>query len=356
MKNSKTMLARFKRDSKESSPSQADEPTSGRVTNETVIHHRDEVLNKGRRFKYPFQRSKHKVAFISIGLALLAVLLLGGFTGLQLYRWQSTSDFTYKVTQILPFPVAKVNGSYTSYESYLFELKSSLHWQEKYGTTDHNSPDGKRQVEYLKYSALDQAMQNTIAHSLARKNNIHVSNQEVDAVVSGIKTNGGNLQQIIGEQFDFTETELRRYIKDNILRQKVARQLDTTAPKHAAQLLAEIKAGKSFAAVAQESSDDLATKQLGGDLGVVERNHANLPPQVAQKIFQLKVGEVSDVISTSSDYYIVMVTEKVDENRAKVSIIQVKVKDMSQYLQDYQKAHKVSEYIKLKQVNPLIQN
>lgn len=346
MKKPKQMLNKLKR---HKNPETVAIQTEQRVTNDTVSRHRDEVLSKGRQFKYPFQHSKHRVAIISIIVVAVALGLLGSYTGLQLYRWQDTSDFTKGVTGILPFPVAKVNNSHTSYESYLFELSSSLHWQEKYGTTDLKSPDGKRQIEYLKRSALDKAMTNSIARSLAKQHKLSVSNKEVDDVVARIKASGGDLSQILGESFDFTESELRRYIKDNILRQRVARELDKDAPKRAAVVLGEITAGKPFADAARSSSEDLETKQLGGDVGVVERGRANLPPEVAEKVFQLAPGQVSDVIKTSSDYFIVTVTEKVDENRAKVSIIRIKVKDMTQYLKEYREQNKVKEYIKLQQ-------
>ncbi len=350
MKKLTPLLNKRKQQTKkaEPTPSESDQ----RVTNDSVSRHRDEVLSKGRQFKYPFQHSKHRVAIVSIAVVMIALGLLGSYTGLQLYRWQDTSDFTKGVTGILPFPVARVNKSYTSYESYLFELTSSLHWQEKYGTTDLRSPDGKRQIEYLKRSALDKALTNTIARSLAKKNAISVTDKEVDDVVARIKSSGGDLKQILGESFDFTESELRRYIRDNILRQKVARELDKAAPKRAETVLAEIKAGKSFADAAKSSSEDLETKQLGGDIGVVERGRANLPPEVAEKVFQLQPGQVSDVIKTSSDYFIVAVTEKVDENRAKVAIIRIKVKDMTQYLKEYRAQNNVKEYIKLQQINP----
>lgn len=322
---------------------------SERVTNESVSKHRDEVLSVGRRFKYPFAHSKHRVAIISVGVVIAAVLLLGVTTGLQLYKWQNTSNFTRSVTAILPFPVARVNGAFTPYESYLFELGSSIHWQEKYGTTDLKSPDGKRQIDYLKRSALDKAMTNTIAKTLAKENKISVEDSEIDAVVARIKASGGDLNQILGESFDFTEAELRRYIKDNILRQKVAQKLDKEAPVRADQVLAEIKAGKAFSDAAKDSSEDLETKQYGGDIGVVEKGRASLPTEVSEKIFQLQPGQVSDVIATSSDYFIVTVTEKVDENRARVSLIRIKVKDMAEYLKEYREQKKVREYIRIGQ-------
>lgn len=344
-------LAKLKR----SAPKKSVPPKEGvsTVTNNSVSRHRDEILQRAQKFKYPFHRSKHRIAIISIAVVAAAILLLGSFMVLRLYRWQNTSDFTRRVTSILPFPVANVNGERTSYESYLFELNSSIHWQEKYGTTDLQSPDGQRQIEFLKRSALDKAMTNTVAATLARKNNISVSSQEIDAVVARIKAGGGNLDQILSEQYNFTESELRRSIKNSILQRKVAHELDKDAPKRAEALLAQIKAGTPFSDVAKNSSEDLETKQLAGDIGVVQRGRANLPDEVTEAVFKLQPKQVSEVISTSGDYFIAQVTEKVDENRVRVSLIRIKVKDMNQYLQEYQEQGKVKEYIKLESVQPI---
>ena len=341
------VLAKFKGGKKPPASEQPVPPE--RVTNDSVSKHRDEMLNKGRRFKYPFYRSKHRIAIISIIVVVASVVLLGGFMVLRLYKWQDTSTFSRSVTRILPFPVARVNDDFTSYESYLFELGSSIHWQEKYGTTDLNSPDGKRQIEYLKRSALDKAEMNTIAHSLADKNDISVSDEEIDAVVARIGSTGGDLSKILGEQFAFTEGELRRYLENSILREKVAHELDKEAPERAKTIRQRIKSVKNFGDIAKKYSEDLETKQIAGDIGVVEKGRANLPNEVSEMIFKMKKGQISDVISTDNDYYIVALNEKVDENRARVSIIRIKVKDMKQYLSEYREQDKVSEYIKLEE-------
>ncbi|MCA9309325.1 peptidylprolyl isomerase [Candidatus Saccharibacteria bacterium] len=326
-----------------------EEPTPDapeRVTNQSVDQHRDEVLSRGRKFKYPFQHSKHRVALTSLVIVVASLLVLSLFTGYQLYRRQSTGDFTYRVTQIIPFPVAKVNGNFVSYERYLFELRPNIYWLSQYGTTDLQSPDGKRQIEHYKNESLKRAMENTVAADLAKANNITVTDKEVDASIDRVQSLGGDLDQVVAEEYNFSVKDFRRLRKEALIRLKVAKALDKEAPKHAQKVLNEIKAGKPFADAAKEYSDDLETKQLGGDVGVVEKGKAKLREEVAAEAFKLEAGAVSGVIETENgDYYIIKVNEKLDENRVKISMIRIAVKDMSEYVAEYEKAGKVSRYI-----------
>lgn len=320
--------------------------SGSRVTNDSVRKHRDEVLSRGRKFKYPFQHSKHRVALTSLVLAVGSLLFLSVITGYQLYTRQSTSDFTYQVTQVIPFPAAKVNGDVVSYESYLFELKPSLYWLEQFGTTDLKSPDGLRQIEYYKKESLNRAIANTIAQDLAKQNNITVDDADVDESVSRVEALGGNLDQVVAEQYSFSVDDFKRLKRDALLRLKVAKELDKEAPALAEKVVAEIKAGKSFEDAAKQYSDDVETKQLGGDLGIVEKDKAKLRKEVIDAVFKLEVGAVSDVIETENgDYYIVKVTEKIDETRAKMSLIRINVKGMDEYRQEFEKAGKVTRYI-----------
>ena len=348
----KQLKRRLTRSAPASPPKQAPAQIAERVTNDTVSKHREEMLSRARKFKYPFYKSKHRVALISVSIVLVALALLGTFTSWRLYVSKNTGEFTYRVTQILPFPVARVNNSYASYESYLFQLRHNVYWLEQFGTTDLRSPDGKRQIEYLKRLALDKALETTIAKKFAKENDIKVSDEEIDEVVKRVSTSGGDLGSILKEQYNLTENEYRRLTKDEILKAKVAKSLDKEAPERAKKILGSIVAGKDFAKVAKESSDDEETKQLGGEFGVVEKGKATLPKEVSDKIFDLKKGQVSEVIETPTDYYIVKVIDKIDSNRSKIAIIRISVKDISSYLEKYKKDNKVKEYIKLENITP----
>lgn len=346
MKKPKLIPSKLQRKKKQ--PPVQEEAAAPRVTNDSVAHHRDEILSKAKKYKYPVHKSKHRIVLVSVAVVVGALVILSAFTGLQLYKWQNTSDFTYGVTSVLPFPVAKVDGKQVSYESYLFELRSTLHWAERRETTDLRSPDGQRQIEYWKRQALDKAMVNTLAKSFAKQHNITVSEAEVDETIERVKSVGGDLQTILSDEFNFGEGDFRRSRREAILRIKVAHQLDTDAPQRAQKVLSEIQGGKPFADAAKEYSEDLETKQVAGDIGVVEKGRAGLPEQVSEVLFKIEPGQVSDVITTNEDYFIVTVSERVDESKVKASIIRIKVKDINQYLKEYKEQNKVTEYIKFK--------
>lgn len=63
-------------------------------------------------------------------------------------------------------------------------------------------------------------------------------------------------------------------------------------------LAARIRAGESFASVAEKESDDVQSGSRGGSLGTIQLNDANLPPDVAAVITNLPPGQVSAPVRT----------------------------------------------------------
>src|SRR5690606_35283970 len=97
-----------------------------RITNETVAEHRERILAGGRRFKYPMQYARHRLVIVTVALVAAALLLMGLFTWWQLYVAQSTNPILYRVTRIIPLPVASVDGQTVRYSDYLMYYNSSI--------------------------------------------------------------------------------------------------------------------------------------------------------------------------------------------------------------------------------------
>ena len=84
---------------------------------------------------------------------------------------------------------------------------------------------------------------------------------------------------------------------------------DRAARVRADSLLARIRAGEDFDAIAARFSDDPATKDKGGDIGVFARGAMLQPFEDA--VFAMQAGEVAGPVKTEVGYHIIQCTEHV---------------------------------------------
>ena len=59
-----------------------------------------------------------------------AIIGLLVYCSLALYKFYQYNTFVYRVTQVIPFPIAKAGSHYINYENYLFELRHYVHYYE----------------------------------------------------------------------------------------------------------------------------------------------------------------------------------------------------------------------------------
>lgn len=89
---------------------------------------------------------------------------------------------------------------------------------------------------------------------------------------------------------------------------------DKAARAKAEDLLKQIRAGKNFAALAKEHSDDKESGAKGGDLGQMLRG--SLPPELEAAVTNLKPGEVTTApVRTRFGYHIAKLTAYQPEQR-----------------------------------------
>jgi peptidyl-prolyl cis-trans isomerase D len=84
-------------------------------------------------------------------------------------------------------------------------------------------------------------------------------------------------------------------------------QDDAAALKQAEEVLAQLKAGKDFGALAQQYSQDPGSAKNGGDLGWAERGAFVAP--FADALFGMKVGEIKGPVKTQFGYHIIRLDE-----------------------------------------------
>lgn len=141
-----------------------------------------------------------------------------------------------------------------------------------------------------------------------------------------VDTYKANVQQFLDnvKSLNFTETELRQYAKNSLLRERVIEAITKDVPaseekvwaRHillkdeasAQAVLKRIQAGEDFGKVAQEVSEDTGTKESGGDLGWF--GTGQMVETFEKAAYALKPGEVSQPVQSTFGYHIIQLIGK----------------------------------------------
>ncbi len=93
----------------------------------------------------------------------------------------------------------------------------------------------------------------------------------------------------------------------------------------AQEVLKQIRAGKDFAALAKEHSEDTASAQKGGEIGWITRGQT--VPEFEEKAFSMKPGEITDVIKTQYGLHIIKLLERQQARLKPLSEVEAAVRE-----------------------------
>ncbi|MBX4197107.1 peptidylprolyl isomerase [Candidatus Saccharibacteria bacterium] len=330
-----------------------------KITTETIAEHREQVLKGARKFIYPLAHSKRTIIAVTASVILAAGIGLMVYCSLALYKFYQYNTFLYRVTQVVPFPIAKAGSHYVTYENYLFELRHYVHYWESQQQRNFAGADRQQLLSFRK-QALQSVIDNAYVKQLAGQHHLSVGNKEVNARLDEVRAQnrlGGDnkvFADVLRSYWGWSISDFKRSLKQEILAEKVAAALDTPATQKAASAAAQAKAGADFTTLAKQLSDDPTAKDNGGDYGFpITKTNPNLPPEVISALFSLKNGQVSDMILASPvianqgpSLQIVKVTS-ISGNSVTAQHIVINLKDISGNIKALKKQKPVHEYVQL---------
>lgn len=325
-----------------------------RITNETVAEHREQILAGGRKFKYPVQYAKHKLVLNSIFIAIGAIILLVVLGWYLLYHAQLMTKSMYRLTQLVPVPVANIDGENVRYSEYLKKYRSDIFSLVQQEQINLNSVDGKRQSEYYKRRELDSAIKDAYVNKLARENKVTVTRAEVDDFITRtVNSKSISLEAyektVLRNFYDWSLDEYRGVVKARLLMQKVSFAIDDKARSRADKLVQQLaQPGADFAAIATKESDDMATRPNGGDVGSLPLDNQDVNGLVAAAK-RLSPGQVSGPIEGSDGYYIIKLADK-NEGSVHFSQIKIGLTELDERFNAIKNSNKVKEYIKVEKL------
>ena len=243
--------------------------------------------------------------------------------------------------------VAVVNDDIITYLDLQKEMQP---YEDKIRISDYSSDEEKRMLEKVRSEVLNRMIDERLAEQEARKNNITISEAEIDNSIENIKAannwNDESFKAML-ERRGISLEEYRKSVKENGMRVKLVNSavksaivvtkedaqayyeahresyagelhyhlehITTLVPKGATdeaqtflrqkmeKIYDELQAGVSFETMVQKYSQ-ASNGIMAGDLGSV--NFADIAPQLQAAVKSLAIGEYTPVIQTDRGYQI----------------------------------------------------
>jgi hypothetical protein len=345
----KKLPFRRRKDAKQAIPS--------RITNETVAEHRERILAGGRRFKYPMQYARHRLVFNTVIVTLVTLLLFAVVGWWQLYLVQNTDSFLYRVTRVLPLPVASVDGEAVRYSTYLMYYNSSAHYLQQSEQVDLSSGDGERQLDYVKRKSMDNVIADAYALKLSRALNITVSEQQVDQVIKNdLNTANGPISQVTYDASALTilgwsPDEYRQDAKSKLIHQEVSYAIDSAAKQKANEAAQLLKTpNPDLVTIASTLGGQGAGKVTIGASGMVPLTNSD--GGLSAEAAKLQKGQFSPAVkpTTGDGYYFVQLLDKTD-TQINYQYIRIPLTVFDEKLAALKKDGKIHEYISIPSVD-----
>ena len=324
--------------------------TATRITDGNIDEKREEVLARGKKFKYPFQYAKHKLIVNTVLIGVSAVLLAVFLGWLELYKFQDTGDVVYRLTRVLPVPVAEVDGEKVRYSDYLMLYRSSVAAIESQQGILSNSEEDQQMKAQYKVEAMDRAVSYSYALKLARELDIEVSDEMVNELmvehrtVDGVERSEEAFAGIIKDNFGLSLDEYRRMLYLSLVEKEVSVSLDEEALALKLEIESILGNGSDdLAGIADSLGENVVYSETGG---MVEE--MNLDGGRASIAAELELGEVSEgFVSKNGDgYYFVKLLDKAD-GQVNYASLWVPFSAFDKKLAEVEEEGKVKIYIEL---------
>lgn len=317
---------------------------------EKVDERREEVLSKGRKFKYPLQWNRHRIVINTILISIIVIAMVVIGVWLALYRFNMTNELLFRITKVIPVPVASVESENVLFSDYLMLYRSSINSIERQSGSQFDESSLNELRDEYKKSALLESEKYAYAAKLAKDLGITVTDDEVNKEferhlnIGGTQRSEESFIKIIGDNFGLDKSEYKRMLYLSLLKSKVEIEIDSEANKIAKQVENTLSEnGYDYKAVAEALGDKITYQETGGLV-----DSKNIDGGRASEAMRLEPGQSSNrFISMNGDgYCFVKLINKTD---TQVNFVSIKVPftQFDKQFNELQESGKITDYITL---------
>jgi peptidyl-prolyl cis-trans isomerase D len=245
----------------------------------------------------------------------------GKFVGVELYTRYVTSQLGYRTAAEFEEDLAR-DITVSKIES---ALTSSVVISPKAAEAEYKRTTENAKIRYVLLPAAQQAATikvtpaeveayyraNQAKYTHGEQRNVRYLLADLNKIRANITPTDENLRKFYNdnrEQFKANEAAKVQHILVKV-DPNAAPTVDAAAKAKAEGIVAQLRGGSDFAALARANSDDPSSSSMGGEMGWVERGLTVAPFE--QAIFSIPLNTISDPIRTPEfGYHIVRVTER----------------------------------------------
>jgi parvulin-like peptidyl-prolyl isomerase len=293
---------------------------------------------------------------LSTTVVLLVMSILAGGCGGQPTPVETISTTPSRVEGL----AALVNGQPIGQEEYAKQVAQVEAFFAQEGL-DPESDEGRERLAQARRQVLEQMIDQELIRQAAVEMGVSISEAELEASVQDIIEQSGGQEQFdqslqgMGTTYD----DFRQMLLDQLLSEAVysavtasispvaeqvhARHVLLPTRERAEEVLARLQAGEDFSYLAREYSEDISSRESGGDVGFFPRGV--MPPEVEEVAFRLEVGEISEIVETQFGFHIVQVLEREEREMAVEVFESLRQQTFMQWLQDRREAATIERFV-----------
>ncbi|MFZ2226200.1 MAG: peptidylprolyl isomerase [Candidatus Moraniibacteriota bacterium] len=295
---------------------------------------------------------KIKVQVVLWGLLIFLGLYLVA-NAVLLYAFDSTNKIVQKTAVYVPYPAAFWGANFIS----MAELKDSLNSARMFYEhqdfsdigmrVDFATEDGKKRLKIKEKNILNKLIENRIIENEAVSRGLKLSAEDISQEVSRqMKAYDSEeyLKNNLAKLYGWTIADFENNIvKPDMYREKLSANLrendakTKTAKNKIETALGDLKGGKDFTETVKKYSEGESVKN-DGELGWFSA--IEMLPEIANTVFSLKKGAMSDVIESQLGYHIILVEDQKTEGdvpKLKLKQIFVRTLNFSDWLFETEK-------------------
>lgn len=194
---------------------------------------------------------------------------------------------------------------------------------------DPATAEGQAALESGRIWVLDVMIDQRLIVQAALAAGITVSDADLDTTIQGLQAEVGeeSFKQWL-ENEGMTLEDMRATLRNEMLATRMSNQIAEQVPTRAEhvqarhilvateaeaqQILGQLQAGGDFGALAGVYSQDLSTRDSGGDLGYFPRGVLTAP-EVEAVAFELQPGQISGIVPSALGYHLIQVVTRVPD-------------------------------------------